>query len=290
MPEGDTVHKLARVLSAGLCEQPLLRVELRGGVRPFGRPSQVRSVSALGKHCLISFDNGKTLRVHLGMHGAWHRYPRPWKNRGEVHLRLETDRQVFVCLQPKDVELLATAELSKHPALQSLGPDLLAAEEPDWELVLRRNAQHSPADRFLGEVLLDQRIAAGLGNVYKSELCLLGPLPEGQANPFRPRSGTHPFSPVSVCHPADLIGLFRRGRRLLQHNLGGWPRTTTYDASRPLPASQSRVWLYGRDGRPCLRCQTPVQSRHQGLAARATFWCPQCQPMNGWKEFFSKEG
>lgn len=245
---------------------------------------------AQGKHCLISFDNGKTLRVHLGMHGAWHRYPRPWKNRGEVHLRLETEREVFVCLQPKDVELLETRGLSKHPILLALGPDLLAEQEPDWELVLRRNRQHSPPDRLLGEVLLDQRIAAGLGNVYKSELCLLGPMPNGQGNPFRPKAGIHPFSPVSACSDETLRDVFWRGRRLLQHNLGGWPRTTTYDASRPLPASQSRVWLYGRDGRPCLRCNTTIESRHQGLAARATFWCPECQPSGHWKEFFSKEG
>lgn len=290
MPEGDTVHKVAGVLHAGLSHQPLRRVELRGGVRPFGQATQVSSVSALGKHCLIAFDNGKTLRVHLGMHGAWHRYPQPWKNRGEVHLRLETVNEVFVCLQPKDVELLESREIRKHPVLQALGPDLLAPEEPDWELVLGRNRQHSPSDRHLGEVLLDQRIAAGLGNVYKSELCLLGPLPQGQGNPFRPGAGTHPFSPVSVCSDEQLRDLFWRGRRLLQHNLGGWPRTTTYDASRPLPANHPRVWLYGREGLPCLRCGTPLQSRHQGLAARATFWCPACQPLGTWKEFFSKEG
>lgn len=290
MPEGDTVHKLARVLDQGLREQPLRRVELRGGVRPFAQATRITSVHAQGKHCLIAFDNGRTLRVHLGMHGAWHRYPQPWKNRGEVHLRLETEREVFVCLQPKDVELLDAKEMAKHPILLGLGPDLLAAEEPDWDWVQRRAQQFSPPDRLLGEVLLDQRIAAGLGNVYKSELCLLGPLPGGKGNPFRPLAGSHPFSPISVCSAEQLRDLFWRGRRLLQLNLGGWPRTTTHDASRPLPGSQARVWLYGRDGMPCLRCATAIQSRHQGLAARATFWCPQCQPLNAWKEFSSKRG
>jgi len=290
MPEGDTVHKLARVLDAGLRDQPLQRVELRGGVRPFAQATRVERVRAQGKHCLIRFDNGKTLRIHLGMHGSWHRHPQPWKNRGEVHLRLETEKEIFVCLQPKDVELLESKELPKHAILLALGPDLLAEEEPDWELVLRRAQEFSPPDRLLGEVLLDQRIAAGLGNVYKSELCLLGPLPLGQGNPFRPRAGTHPFSPVSVCNPEQLRDLLWRGRRLLQLNLGGWPRTTTHDASRPLPPSQARLWLYDRDGKPCLRCSTRLQSRHQGLAARATFWCPNCQPLGNWKEYFSKEG
>jgi endonuclease-8 len=290
MPEGDTIHKLAGVLDQGLRDQPLRRVELRGGVRPFAQATHVQSVRAQGKHCLIAFDNGRALRVHLGMHGSWHRYPQPWKNRGEVHLRLETEKAVFVCLQPKDVELLETKDLAKHPILLGLGPDLLAPEEPDWELVQRRVQQFCPPDRMLGEVLLDQRIAAGLGNVYKSELCLLGPLPGGAGNPFRPLAGTHPFNPVSVCSQEQLRDLFWRGRRLLQLNLGGWPRTTTYDASRPLPASQSRVWLYGRDGKPCLRCSTPILSRHQGLAARATFWCPLCQPTGEWKEFSSRRG
>lgn len=290
MPEGDTVHKLARFLDAGLRGQPLRRVELRGGVRPFAQAARVNCVRAQGKHCLISFDNDRTLRIHLGMHGAWHRHPQPWKNRGEVHLRLETEKDVYVCLQPKDVELLDAQELARHPILLGLGPDLLAPEEPDWELVLQRAQKFSPPDRFLGEVLLDQRIAAGLGNVYKSELCLLGPLPLGEGNPFRPRAGTHPFSPVSICSPEQLRDLFWRGRRLLQLNLGGWPRTTTHDASRPLPGSQARVWLYGRDGKACLRCSSRLRSRYQGLAARATFWCPQCQPLNLWNEYYSKEG
>lgn len=290
MPEGDTVHKLARVLDQGLRQQPLRRVELRGGVRPFAQATRIESVQALGKHCLIAFDNGRTLRVHLGMHGSWHRYPQPWKNRGEVHLRLETEKEVFVCLQPKDVELLEARDVPKHPILTKLGPDLLAPEEPDWDLVARRVEQYCPPGRLIGEVLLDQRIAAGLGNVYKSELCLLGPLPEGKGNPFRPRAGTHPFSPVCVCSQTQLRDMFWRGRRLLQLNLGGWPRTTTHDASRPLPGSQARVWLYGRDGMPCLRCNTILESRHQGLAARATFWCPRCQPLNLWKEFSSKRG
>ena len=290
MPEGDTVHKVARVLEQGLRDQPLRRVELRGGVRPFAQATRVQTVEAVGKHCLIGFDNGRTLRVHLGMHGAWHRYPQPWKNRGEVLLRLETEKEVFVCLQPKDVELLETKELARHPILTKLGPDLLAAQEPDWELVARRVHQYCPPDRLLGEVLLDQRIAAGLGNVYKSELCLLGPLPDGAGNPFRPRAGTHPFSPISVCSQEQLRGMYQRGRRLLQLNLGGWPRTTTHDASRPLPSSQARVWLYGRDGMPCLRCNTILESRYQGLAARATFWCPNCQPLDAWKEFNSKKG
>ncbi|ODT76611.1 hypothetical protein ABS71_03200, partial [bacterium SCN 62-11] len=175
MPEGDTVHKVARVLDQGLRDQPLKRVELRGGVRPFAQATRIVGVRAQGKHCLISFDNGRILRVHLGMHGAWHRYPQPWKNRGEVLVRLETDKEVFVCIQPKDVELLDPKELARHPILLKLGPDLLAPEEPDWDLVARRVQQYCPPDRLLGEVLLDQRIAAGLGNVYKSELCLLGP-------------------------------------------------------------------------------------------------------------------
>ncbi|MBX3167892.1 MAG: Fpg/Nei family DNA glycosylase [Candidatus Eremiobacteraeota bacterium] len=290
MPEGDTVHKVARVLDQELRDQSLRRVELRGGVRPFAQATRIKSVHARGKHCLIVFDNGRTLRVHLGMHGSWHRYPQPWKNRGEVHLRLETEKEVFVCLQPKDVELLNAAEVAKHPILTELGPDLLAGEEPDWDWVQQRARQFCPPDRLLGEVLLDQRIAAGLGNVYKSELCLLGPLPEGKGNPFRPLAGTHPFSPSSVCRPEQLRDLFWRGRRLLQLNLGGWPRTTTHDASRPGPGNRARVWLYGRAGLGCLRCGTPIESRHQGLAARATFWCPKCQPLGAWKEFSSKRG
>ena len=280
MPEGDTVHKLTGVLHQALAGRPLRQILTRGGECPFGLPTQVVRVLALGKHCLIELENQHCLRVHLGMHGAWQRYPLPWKLKGEFHLVLETASEIFVCLQPKEVEIIASKDLKRHPALLALGPDLLGAE-PDWDQIVQRTGHYSAPDRELGEVLLDQRIAAGLGNVYKNEICFLGPLSQGK--PWTPSRGTSPYTAWSMCSPDELIGLWKRGRQLMEANLGGWPRTTTADARR-LEAGyrRPRNWVYGRQGRPCLRCQNILESRHQGLSARATCWCPQCQPLGRW--------
>ena len=277
MPEGDTVYKLAQVLRQGLVGPRLRRLQTRGGLSPFASVPQVVEVMTRGKHCLLGLNNQYWLRIHLGMHGTWHRYPSPWKARGEVHLMLENNSETFVCLRPKEVEIIQSRDLERHPALASLGPDLLA-EEIDWAQILDRARAHSAPDRPLGELLLDQRIAAGLGNVYKNELCFLGPLDEDE--PWRPGSGTSPYSPWTICSPSELIGLFQRGRMLLQANLGGWPRTTTWDARRVgPPGRQPRCWVYARQGLPCLRCQQPLRGDHQGLQARATCWCTVCQPL-----------
>lgn len=279
MPEGDTVHKLAGVLRQALDGRRLRRLELRGGARPFAEPPDVRAVTALGKHCLLELDNGHVLRVHLGMHGGWSRYrtenaPRPHQ---EVHLHLETETETFYCERPREVELLRTSELKRHAVLRALGPDLLGPE-PDWQRVEARLGQHSPPDRTLGEVLLDQRIAAGLGNVYKNELCFLGPLRPG--SPFWPWRGTSPFTPLQCLTVEEVLGLFSRGRELLLANLGGWPRTTTGPGAQF--RTGERCWIYGRQRRPCLRCGTLLISRAQGLEARSTCWCPRCQPLGKW--------
>jgi endonuclease VIII len=281
MPEGDTVHKLAVALDEALRGVRLERLELRGGQRIFPRAAvAVVAVSALGKHCLIDLSNGYSLRIHLGMHGTWNRHKGAWRRHREVQLVLQARGETFVCVQPKDVELMKTADKKRHPALTSLGPDLLGAE-PDWEDVFARVARLCPPDRTLGEVLLDQRVAAGLGNVYKNELCFLGPLEGGPA--WRPTRGTSPFTSIESLSRDELLDVFRRGRELLLLNLGGWSRTTAFDPRGvSVDAPHGRVFVYGRQGKPCVRCRTAIVSRAQGLEARPTHWCPSCQPLNAW--------
>lgn len=289
MPEGDTVHKLATALNAALRGVTLERLELRGGQRLFPRSSvQVTEISALGKHCLIDLSNGYSLRIHLGMHGTWNRYRGPWRRHREVQLVLQAGGEAFVCVQPKDVELLKSADKKRHPALTSLGPDLLGAE-PDWDEVYERVGRQSASDRPIGEVLLDQRIAAGLGNVYKNELCFLGPLNTGPA--WRPNRGTSPFTFIGHIPREDVLALFRRGRELLLLNLGGWPRTTTFDPREvSVDSPHGRVYIYGRQGKPCVRCGELIVSRAQGLEARPTHWCPLCQPLNAWGAAYFSPG
>ena len=153
------------------------------------------------------------------------------------------------------VELLTDSELRRSIALTSLGPDLLAPEFDAAEALRRLRAL---GDEELGNALLEQRAAAGIGNVYKSEVAFL--------------EGLDPWSPVAAYTDSDLSAALAAARRLMQANLRGGARVTT--GSR-MPGSA--LWVYGRGGRPCRRCGTLVQVGRQGKLARLTFWCPRCQ-------------
>ncbi|MEW6280375.1 MAG: hypothetical protein AB1758_17225, partial [Candidatus Eremiobacterota bacterium] len=200
-----------------------------------------------------------------------------WKGRrDDARVVLTTDRDVFVCFLPVEAELLPLRDLPLHRPLQ-LGPDLLSPE-PDLAEVARR-ALADPS-RPVAEVLLDQRVAAGLGNAYKSELCFLGPYPGDlrEGDFWRPNRGVQPWEAVGTLGFEGAASLFARGRDALRANLGGWPRTTTWDRRREPDRRGPTHWVYARAGKPCLRCGQAIQSRLWGADARVTCWCPACQP------------
>ena len=154
------------------------------------------------------------------------------------------------------VELLTDADLRRSRALATLGPDLLGAEF-DSDEALRRLRERGREQ--LGNALLDQRAAAGIGNVYKSEVAFL--------------EGLDPWAPVDAFDDDELTNALRTARRLMQANVRGGGRITTGSGVRG-----QGLWVYGRAGRPCRRCGTLIQLRRQGDLARQTFWCPRCQP------------
>lgn len=280
MPEGDTIHKVAAVVRRELDGEILTRCLIRG---VYGserlRGARVLEVEALGKHMLVHFDREVQLRVHLGMHGSWHRYPAgaKWKRSPRsASVVLETEKTSLVCFNPMEVEVITTPQRHWHRQLQNLGPDLLGPDEPDWPAVYARCRELHPAEDLLGEVLLDQRVTAGIGNVYKSELAFMGPL---ESDPFA--LGARAYSPWAAWRSVpeqDLLGMLQRARPLLQANLGGWYRTTRVDR-RSSPASpEGNLYVYGRVGEPCERCGEEIARGHQGLQNRVTYWCPKCQP------------
>ena len=269
MPEGDTVHKLARALRPRLEGRALSGLWLRdrGWVRPL-RGARVEEVAALGKHFLFCLDaEGRrfVVHVHLGMRGRWHVYPNEatwpaWVR--EPVVRLETDRHSFVCFRAAVAELLRRGEVPLHPALARLGPDLLGPQV-DYAEILRRARRREP--RSVAELLLDQRVACGIGNEYKSEILFL--------------EGIHPRTPVARIPDAALERLYRRARGLLARNLGGWRRTTTRRMAPGAPdAPALRLWVYGRAGDPCRVCSGTIRSARVGDDARPTWWCTRCQP------------
>jgi endonuclease-8 len=265
MPEGDTIFRTAEVLRAALVGRRITNASARAqpGMRRVPDLSRligatVASVESRGKHLLIGFDNGLTLRSHLRMTGSWHRY-RPgeaWRlPQRRASAILETAESVAVAFDTPVVELLTDADLRRSRALTELGPDLLGATF-DLDEALRRLRERD--DEELGNALLDQRAVAGIGNAYKSEVAFLERM--------------DPWAPVASFHDGELEGALRTARRLLQANTRGGTRVTTGSGARG-----EGLWVYGRAGRPCRRCGTSILQRRQGELARQTFWCPRCQ-------------
>lgn len=266
MPEGDTIFRTATVLRAALVGRRITdaRAQPRPGLRRVPDLSRlpgatVVSVEVRGKHLLIGFDNGLTLRSHLRMSGSWHRY-RPgeaWRRPAhQASAVLETSESVAVAFNTPVVELLTDADLRRSRPLRELGPDLLGRNFDVDEAVHRLRERASMA---LGEAMLDQRAVAGIGNVYKSEVAFLERL--------------DPWAPVDAFTDDELRAALRTARRQLQANVRGGARVTTGSGARG-----EGLWVYGRAGRPCRRCGTPVRHERQGDLARLTYWCPRCQP------------
>ena len=266
MPEGDTIFRTAAVLRSVLVGERVDAARARPGPGLRRVPdlskvvgATITSVAARGKHLLIDFDNGLTLRSHLRMRGSWHRYRpgEPWRlPESQANAILETAGAVAVAFNTPTLELMTDAGMARDRSLRELGPDLLGVEFDVDEAVLR--LRHRDREQ-LGNALLDQRAVAGIGNVVKSETAFIERM--------------DPWAFVGDFSDDELKGAMRTARRLLQANTRGGARVTTGN-----PRRGQELWVYGRAGRPCRRCGTRIETRRQGELARSTYWCPRCQP------------
>lgn len=260
MPEGDTVHRTATKLDRGLTGQVLTSSDFR---IPSLATSDVSGATvtgtvARGKHLLTRLDTGLTLRTHLKMEGGWSVHPLGTRWRRPAHtarvvLRTATTEAVGFQVVLDLVRTVREDDLVGH-----LGPDLLG---PDWDAeVALRNLRTDPTAP-IGDALLEQRHLAGIGNVFKAELCFLGRV--------------DPRTPVGDV--PDLAAIVDRAKQLLEANKDRPTRITTGDR-RP----GHRLWVYGRRG-PCLRCGTRILKAELGPPGqeRPTYWCPSCQPLPG---------
>jgi endonuclease-8 len=257
MPEGDAVWLTARRLHQALAGRVLTRSDFRvpryATTNLTGR--MVIEAVSRGKHLLIRTGDGITVHTHLRMDGSWRVRPARERagNSHRIRLILANAEWQAVGYQLGVVEVLPTA--SEHKVVGYLGPDLLGADWDPAEATRRLGAD--PA-RPVGEALLDQRNLAGIGNVYKAELLFL--------------RGISPWRPVGEV--ADIEALVGLAQRLLEANKERFGMITTGVARRG-----EENWVYGRAGRPCRRCGTPVKAADQGRATeeRITYWCPRCQ-------------
>lgn len=260
MAEGDTVFATAVRMHEALAGQVLRRTDFR--VPRFATADLsgqvVREVVSRGKHLLARTDGEFSVHSHLGMDGAWRLYEpgERWRGRSfEVRAVLETEHRIAVGHRLRRLDVLRTS--AESDVLGELGPDVLG---PDWDAHEATRRLIASPERDVGEALIDQSVMAGPGNVYRSEVCFL--------------AGIDPRTSVdTLTDPDDLVALMKS---LMERNRAGGRRVTTDD-----PRRDHELWVYGRSGRPCRRCGTPIRSFMQGPSGeeRVTFACPSCQSL-----------
>ena len=251
MPEGDTLFNTALTLRPALLGESLTAVNIRArGMYRLRVGDTVRSVEAVGKFLEIVVERGLALRTHLHMTGVWHLYEQGERWRRPRHLAravLETESHVAVCFAAPTVEVGPAAD----DRLAHLGPDLCHADV-DLDAVLERVAGSDPSTE-IAEVLLDQRLAAGIGNVYKNEV-----LWACEVSPFRPLA--------DIDEPTRRR-LYETAAEQLQANLGRWKRQT----------HPKGLAVYNRAGQGCYRCLGRIRTIEHGDIGRRTWWCADCQ-------------
>lgn len=278
MPEGDSIFRAARTLNKALGSHAVTRFETayahldRVNVDTPIVGRIVEKVESAGKHLLMYFSGDLILRTHMRMNGSWHIYrhgERWWRGPHAMRVRIDTADWVAVAFNVPVAEFVTSRQLETRSPVAHLGPDLLG-ETFDRDEAVRRIV--ASGHRAIAMTLLDQRIVAGIGNVYKSEVLFL--------------TGVHPDTPSSAVPDTTLEAMMDVARRLLRDNVveGTSGRIQTYRNLRQLSAASEHdesLWVYGRRGKPCRKCGTAIEMKKMGLEARSTYWCPNCQAVPG---------
>lgn len=280
MPEGDTIFRSARALHRALAGQKVIAfdsvyaplVSVHDNTPLTGRT--VDRVEARGKWLLIYFSGDLILLTHMLMHGSWHIYrcgERWQRPRRQMRIVITTDDFEAVAFEVPVAQFHTGRSLERHTSLPKLGPDLLKpafAEEDAISRIRSRSAEE------VANVLMNQQVMAGIGNVFKSEVCFA--------------CGVHPFRLVATLTHNEIECLVDTARKQLSANVleSSTDGPVTYSGARRTRRTSddgARLWVYGRQGRPCRRCGTAILTRKQGPGVRSTYWCPECQPMVGEK-------
>jgi endonuclease-8 len=255
LAEGDTIHRAAARLAEALegrhvrdAETPNPRSGLGTRVERL-RGRRVEAVEARGKNLLLHFEDDLVLHSHMGMNGSWHVYPRHgrWRrSRAAAWLVLTTKSNQAVQFGGPTLALMSEAELSRHPRLARLGPDILGDDfTAERGAAALRGAEPG---RQIGDALLDQRLIGGVGNVFKSEGCFAA-----EVDPWRA---------VAELSEQELLRVVAETEALMRAGLAG-------------RRSERRV--NRRAKLPCPRCGAPLRARGQGDDNRTTYWCGRCQ-------------
>ncbi len=263
MAEGHAVVRWARAL-APLVGEPIVRIAVPRRWRERAAillGTRVARIETRGKHLLLHLSSGDVIHGHAMQYGSWQVGEpgmTPRKDPRHARLHLVTPAHEAIYYHGPVMEILSESELREHGALRALGPDIMSPTFDAKEVVRRVRAA---GDREIGDVVLDQRVIAGIGNIYKSEGLFLA-----RIDPRRPARnvGAHELGRLWT----TLAPLMHEGAQRL-------------GAITTLPPGASergeRTWVYRRRTRPCFVCGTPIEMVRQGELRRATYYCPSCQ-------------
>ena len=258
MPEGDSIRRLADRLAA-LVGQTLVRVTTQGLERDLAGRT-ITAVHSHGKHLMIDLDDGTQLRTHLGMNGRVRRCTREdgeaivaRMSPGRATLVLATDRHLVLWVQARSVEVAPRRAPMRGLAVASLGPDVLGDGFDPQHAASRAEADPS---RTIADVLLDQRVAAGIGNIWKCESLFA--------------CGIDPRTPIGALTRAEIALVYAKARELM--------RATLAPEARGAVRAREGFAVYSRTNRPCTRCATPIAAYQLGDPPRWTWSCARCQP------------
>lgn len=261
MPEGDTLRRAAEVLTPVLEGQVVTDLwfrKLRGHRPRIG--DLIHHVDAVGKYLLIEFDRRLVLHTHLGMAGSWRVAPleSPLPSTPRLRVVIETALGRALCFSAPEIATHISG--AGDAPSDRIGPDL-SDDDVDIDDIVQRTRLRNRPGVTIAEALLDQQIAAGVGNVFKSEALFV--------------AGIHPFVPVGELTDDELARLWDTAHRQLVANRARPFRMTTR------PGSGGRTYVYGRRRLGCRRCDNAIRFSPAGeRTARSTYWCPTCQPPN----------
>ena len=277
MPEGDTIFRTARALGRALVGRPItgfrsnypLITRFHDDTPLTGQ--QVDHVESRGKWVLIYFSGGGILVTHMLMSGSWHIY-RPgesWQQPGRnMRIVLENSACQAVGFRVPVAHMHTASSLARDRRIPNPASDVL---NPTFDPEAVKQRLLACAREEIGDVLLHQEVLAGVGNVFKSEVCFV--------------CRVNPFCKVADLRAEDVDALIQMSQKLIAANVieDSGDTMVTYRGQQRRTAHTSdpsaSLWVYGRNTDSCRRCRERIRRRLQGPDARVTFWCPVCQPM-----------
>lgn len=279
MPEGDTIYRSARALQRAIGGQIVTGFET--GLAKLARTNDdapitgrtVQKVESRGKWLLIYFSGDLILLTHMLMSGSWHLYRvgERWRAPySQMRLVIQTPEWQAIAFNVPVAEFHTSCSLERCLQISRLGSDILSSNFSVDEGIKRLSkcALESPHVE-IGMALLDQKVLAGLGNVYKSEITFA--------------AGVHPFRTMKTLTAPEIERIVDIAQRYMKANVidGKGDGIVTYSGGRrttSISDSKERLWVYRRQGKECRRCGGTISMRRQGPQTRSTYWCPECQP------------